>query len=186
MKTKFLERTLDFFKRKTNIYKYWTDLGLTIGEECEIYQNASFGSEPYLIEIGNKVRINRGVEFVTHDGGVWVLRNLDFEKNNFKINIDRLNEADLFGRIKIGNNVHIGTNAIIMPNVEIGNNSIIGCGAIVTRSIPDNSIAVGIPARVIESVQEYYEKNKENLDFTKKLSTNDKKKYLKNKYKIYS
>ena len=105
--------------------------GTKIGNNSEIYGDVSFGSEPYLIEIGNNVRIASGTKLITHDGGVWVLRNLNFPSN-----------LDLFGKIKIGNNVHIGMNCVIMPNVKIGNNCIIGCSAVVTKDIPDNSIAV--------------------------------------------
>lgn len=62
----------------------------------------------------------------------------------------------IFGKIEIGDNVHIGWNTIIMPNVSIGNNCVIGAGAVVTKSIPDNSVAVGVPARVIESIDEKF------------------------------
>lgn len=127
-----------------------------MGKNCEIYPDVEFGSEPYLIKIGDNVRITNGVRFVTHDGGVWVLRNMG------------LNNIDIFGRITIGNNVHIGWNAIIMPNVKIGNNCIIGAGAVVTRDIPDNSVAVGVPAHVVESIEEYKSKALEKCDFTKK------------------
>ena len=60
-----------------------------------------------------------------------------------------------FGPIVVKDNVHIGWNAIIMPGVTIGNNCVIGCGAVVTHDIPDNSIAVGVPAKVIKSTDEY-------------------------------
>lgn len=145
---------------------------LKIGNGCEVYDNVSFGSEPYLIEIGNNVRITKGVSFITHDGGVWVLR------NNGK-----LKDADIFRQIKIGNNVHIGINTIIMPGVCIGDNVIIGVGAIVTKDIPSNSIAAGVPAKVIKSLDEYYEKNKDNVDFTKQLNSKDKRKYLLQKFR---
>jgi len=52
--------------------------------------------------------------------------------------------------IKIGNNVWCGVNVTILSGVSIGNNCVIGAGAVVTNSIPDNSIAVGIPAKVIK------------------------------------
>lgn len=145
--------------------------GVIIGEGCEIYPNVSWGSEPYLIEIGNNVRITMGCKFVTHDGGVWTLRKMG-----------KLENADLFGKIKIGNNVHIGLDSIIMPGVTIGNNCIIGCGAIVTKNIPDNTIAVGVPARPIKSIEEYYKKAKENCDYTKNMSLKEKEMYLKKKY----
>ena len=91
--------------------------------------------------------------------------------------------ADLFGKIYISDNVHIGSNAIIMPNVHIGKNCIIGCGAIVTHDIPDNSIAVGVPARVIETIDDYKEKHINDFVFTKQMSKKNKKEYLLAKYK---
>lgn len=147
--------------------------GIKIGSGCEIFNDVEFGSEPYLITIGNNVRVTNGVKFVTHDGGIWVLRKMN-----------KLPDADIFARIKIGNNVHIGWNSIIMPNVTIGDNCIIGCGAIVTKSIPDNSIAVGIPAKVIKSIDEYYEQHKDSVDFTKHMLFDEKKKYLYEKFNL--
>lgn len=120
--------------------------GVTIGERCEIYRDVNFGSEPYLVKIGDHVRITSGVKFCTHDGGLWVLREM----------YDDMKKADHFGRIEIGNNVHIGWDATIMPNVKIGNNCIIGCGAVVTHDVPDNSVAAGVPAKVIKDVERYY------------------------------
>lgn len=53
---------------------------------------------------------------------------------------------------------------IILPGVIIGNNVIIGAGAVVAKDIPDNSVAVGVPARVIKTADEYLEKiKKESL-----------------------
>ena len=159
-------------KRFMNSVKYAKSIGVSIGNNCEIYRDVNWGSEPFLITIGDNVRITSGCKFVTHDGGVWVLRHLN---NDFK-------NADLFNPIKVGNNVHIGLNVIIMPGVTIGNNCIIGCGAIVTKSIPDNSIAVGIPARVIETIDEYKNKNIKRIDNTKQLDAKSKKEYLIKKY----
>ena len=154
-------------KRFGDPIKYARSLGVKIGNECEIYRDVHWGSEPYLISIGDQVRITSGVRFITHDGGVWVLR------NNGK-----LPNADIFGPISIGNNVHIGINAIIMPNVHIGNNCIIACGAIVTKDVPDNTIVGGIPAKKIKTIDEYYKKNKNNCDFVKSYSKEEKKQYL--------
>lgn len=161
----------NFFNRRAknkNPIKYWRKFGMKIGEGCEICSSADFGSEPYLISLGDHVRITFGVHFITHDGGVWVLRGMSGD----------LADIDLFGKIKVGNNVHIGSNATILPNVEIGDNCIIGCGAIVTKNIPSNSIAVGIPAKVIESINAYEAKHIEEFVHTKRLSPVAKKEYL--------
>lgn len=80
-----------------------------------------------------------------------------------------LAEMDRFGKIKIGDNCDIGMNATIMPGVTIGKNCIVGAGAVVTHDIPDSSVAVGVPARVIETVEEYMEKNKKDFLPTKGL-----------------
>ena len=89
---------------------------------------------------------------------------------------------DKVGPIEIGDNVYIGMGAYIMPNVKIGNNCIIGAGAIVTKSIPDNSVAVGIPAKVIESVNDYYMNCKDNLEDLNNMTSQEKQEYLKQKY----
>lgn len=54
--------------------------------------------------------------------------------------------------ITIGNNVWVGSGAIIMPGITIGNNSVIGAGSVVTRDIPANSLAYGVPAKVIKNL----------------------------------
>ena len=146
--------------------------GLCLGKDYYIHSRIDFGSEPYLITIGYHVRICAGVRFVTHDGGVWILRG----QNTFK-------DADVFGPIIIGNNVHIGNNVIIMPNVTIGDNVIIGCGAVVTKDVPSNSIVVGVPAKVIETLEEYKEKVQRKCVPTHSLRAKEKRNYLLNKYK---
>ena len=139
--------------------------GGKIGQNCEIYSSVLFGSEPYLIELGNNVRITEGVKFITHDGGLWTLRNM----------YEDMKKADFFGKITIKDNVHIGMNTVLMPGVPIGQNCVIGCGAVVTKDIPDNCVAVGVPAKVIESTEEYYSKKKAKVIMTKGLTGNKKR-----------
>lgn len=152
-------------RKRAELIKKW--YGVHIGSGCEVYKGVTFGSEAYLISIGDNVRITTGVKFCTHDGGMWVLRNM-------KIN----EQADLFGPIVVGSNVHIGWDAVIMPNVTIGNNCIIAIGAVVTHDVPDNSIVAGVPARVIRTIDEYYLKNKDRILETKGLSAEDKKRAI--------
>lgn len=152
----------DFLKRKGII---------SMGHGCEIYHQVEFGSEPYLISLGNKVRVTAGVKFITHDGGLWVIRNLDWNR-----------KADRMGKITIGDNVFIGLGAIIMPGVTIGTNVVVGAGSVVVKDIPDNSVFAGVPARYICSIEDYYKKNISNIDDTNQMSHEEKKKYFLRKF----
>lgn len=160
-------------------YPNWLrEQGVQIGEGCEIYKTAEFGSEPYLVTLGDHVRVNDHVFFSTHDGGCWVLRNMADQYGG------EFQNADCFGRIVVGNNVHIAHYVVILPGVTIGDNSIIGCGAVVTKDIPPNSVAVGVPARVIESIDEYAEKMRKKFVNTKNLNEEEKKAAIKKLFDI--
>ena len=147
---------------------YFRKKGIRIGENCDIYKNVVFGSEPYLISIGNNVRITRNVNFITHDGGLWVLRNLGMVNKN----------ADKYGRIVIKDNCNIGWNVTIMPGVTIGENCVIAAGAVVTKDVPPNSIVGGVPARMIEDIETYRAKIAPNLLDIRHFSPEQKKEYL--------
>ena len=122
---------------KTRI-RYWRRQGMRIGKNCLI-NNVNFATEPYLIEIGDHVAVAAGTDFITHDGAVWCFR-------------EEFKNADVFGKIKIGNNVFIGNNCTILPNTTIGDNSIIGAGSTVRGQFPDNSVIIGNPAKVVLSM----------------------------------
>lgn len=163
-----IQKVINRIQLHRNPINFWRSKGVQIGNDCEVYTSANFGSEPYLISIGNHVRINAGVQLITHDGGTWVLRE---KYKGFE-------DVDLIKPIRIGDNVHIGSNAIVFPGITIGNNCIIGVNAIVTHDIPDNSVAVGIPARVIENIDDYFNKHKEEFVHTKKMHSKQKREYL--------
>ena len=137
--------------------------GVKIGKNCDI-QDVSFGSEPYLIEIGNHVQITSGTRIFTHGGG-WVFR-------------EQHPKLDYFGKVIIKNNVYIGNNSMIMPGVTIGNDVIVGAGSIITKSIPDGSIVAGNPARIVGEIDDFGEKIKQYDVHSKGLTYNEKKKYL--------
>ena len=67
------------------------------------------------------------------------------------------------GRVDIGDNVFIGYGAIVLPNTRIGNNVIVGAGTVIAKDIPDNSIVVGNPCRVLCSYEQYISRNKKQL-----------------------
>jgi len=128
-----------------NPIKYAKKVGVNFRGNVHIYGKVGFGSEPWIINIGDNVYITDGVKFITHDGGTLLFR-------------DRVPDLEITKPITIGNNVYVGNNVIFLPGVTVGNNVVIGAGAVVSRSIPDNSLAVGVPARVIKTADEYFEK----------------------------
>ena len=157
---------------KNQFLKKLRKKGIKIGNNCEISRNVCFGSEPYLISIGDNVRITNGCKFFTHDGSLWVLRNLGKVDKN----------ADKIRPIKIGNNVNIGWNTMIMPGITIGDNVISGAGSIITKNVPSNSVVAGVPARIIETLDEYCDKVSNNLILTKGMNKEEKKAYLLSMY----
>lgn len=114
------------------------------------WQPRKYPSDPDLISIGNNVMLASGVSFVNHDIIHWMLEK-KYKKPIFPQNR---------GCIEIGDNVMIGANTIILPNVRIGSNVIIGAGSIVSKDIPDNSVAAGVPCRVIGKFEDLVEKRK--------------------------
>ena len=152
--------------------KYLRNQGALIGDRTRLNCSVNaFGSEPYLIMVGEDCLFSSGVCFFTHDGGIKVLSDLGFFDGK---------RMDIVAPIKIGNNVYIGTGAYILPGVTIGDNCIIGASAVVTRNIPRNSVAVGVPAHVIRTIDEYYQNamSKGYLHPTASLSPEEKKSYF--------
>lgn len=118
--------------------QYFRKQGMKIGDNCQI-DIMEFSTEPYLIEIGEHVGISQGTVFVTHDAGIRCFR-------------EEFPDDDIFGEIKLGDNVFVGANCTFLPNTFIGNNCIIGAGSVVRGRFPDNSVIVGNPARVLTNI----------------------------------
>lgn len=115
--------------------KYLRKHGMKVGDKCH-FNSMSFSTEPYLIELGRNVTIGAGCDLVTHDGAVRLFRN-------------EISDADIFGKIVIGNNVFIGINSTILPGTIIGNNCIVGAGSVLRGKFPDDSVIIGNPAKVV-------------------------------------
>lgn len=149
MKLKAIKKQL---MRKFNPLKYMKKVGINFPQNgVHIYGNVAWGTEPWIITLGNNVHITDGVKFITHDGGTLLFR-------------DKVPDLEITKPITLGDNVYIGNNVIILPGVNIGSNVVIGAGAVVSKDIPDNSLAVGVPAKVIKTADEYFEKlKKESL-----------------------
>lgn len=141
-------------------------VGVTIGNNIEFHGKLNTISiditRPSLVTIGSNISFNGYFNLITHDWGSYVLREVynDFIPSS--------------GRVTIGNNVVFGRNVTILKNVIIGDNCIIGNGSVVTKDIPSNSVAVGSPAKVVSTLDEYYKKRKakcidEALDYARSI-----------------
>lgn len=130
---------------KLNPVKYAKKIGVNIKGNVNIYGKVDWSTEPWIITLGSNVHITNGVKFITHDGGTLLFRKY-------------VSDLEITKPISVGNDVYMGNNVIILPGVTIGNKVVIGAGTIVTKDIPDNSVAVGVPARVIKTADEYFAK----------------------------
>jgi maltose O-acetyltransferase len=121
--------------------------GLKLGVNCYIVPSAKIdASFPWLISIGDNCTITENVIILSHDAST--KRDLGYSK---------------IGRVTIDNNVFIGAGAIILPNVHVGDNVIIGAGSVVRCDIPENSVAVGNPATVVCTKQEFIDSHSKKL-----------------------
>ncbi len=114
---------------------------------------------PQNISIGNRCRINTGT-YISGLGSLTIGNNILIGMNvvilttnhNFhKVNIPIYFQEFTSKKVNIGDDVWLGANSIILPGVSIGKGSVIGAGSVVTKNIPDYSIAVGNPAKVIKT-----------------------------------
>lgn len=67
--------------------------------------------------------------------------------------VSRVQGDEFAKKIKIGNNVWLGGGVIICPGVTIGDNTSIGAGSVVTKDIPNNVVAAGVPCKVIKKLE---------------------------------
>ncbi len=110
------------------------------------------------ITIGKNVFINSGCHFQDWGGinvgdGALIGHNVTIATINHGIPVSSRHD-NIPTAVTIGKNVWIGSNAVILPGVTVGGGSIIGAGAVVTKDVPENSIAVGVPARVTGSTEQ--------------------------------
>lgn len=172
MKGKRLWQTLKLYTIlepvKRTEYMRRNHIFASLGENCSI-EDRIVPLYAKCIRIGNNVRLASHVLFVTHDVSHFVV-------NSWMKTIrgDALLQEKI-GCIDIGNNVFVGTNTTILYDVKIGNNVIIGAGSVVNRDIPDNSVAVGVPARVICSFDEFVEKRKKDALYPSGVATSNQR-----------
>lgn len=133
---------------------YLRKLGVSIGDDCTFYAPSQSPIDiqyPWMVTIGNHVRITAGVKILTHDYSWSVLKLMPEHEGEI---------LGACGHVKIGNNVFIGRGTIIIRNVTIGDNVIIGAGSVVTKDCESNGVYAGNPARRITDVESFYQKRK--------------------------
>lgn len=149
-----LSKVFSYFSKKIacmiNPKKYYEKIGVKIGKGTRFYTHDPdiFSSEPWVVSIGERCSITGGCKFLTHDGGTLTLSK------------DEGGDFVLVGKITVGNNVYFGYRTIILPGVKIGDNVIIGAGSVVTKDIPSNCVAVGVPCKPVKTRDEYIKKVK--------------------------
>ena len=105
---------------------------------------------PKMIKLHNNVNLAADVTLITHDVSDNMINNTEYVKGK------RLPEK--IGCIEIMDNVFVGEGSSILYDVRIGPNVIIGAGSMVTKDIPANSVAAGVPARVIGTFEDFVSK----------------------------
>jgi len=147
--------------------------GVRFGSNCH-FRTKRFGSEPYLIKVGDNFKTAGNVQFITHDGSVYVLRNLHEKYKNI----------DCFAPIIAGNNIFVGYGTTILPGTVIEDNVIIGAGSLVRGTLKSNSVYSGVPVKYICSVDEYIDKNEDKFINTKHLSSKEKRAVLEKMFSL--
>ena len=130
---------------------------VSIGRGClikeAVYLRAGPGGK---ITLGDRVAINSHTRIYGH-GGVTIGDDTQLGPGVTITTTDHDFANDLEARfipVTMGQRVWVGANVTILPGVEIGDHAVIGAGAVVSKSIPARAVAVGVPARVIKTVDD--------------------------------
>lgn len=91
------------------------------------------------VTLGDRVFLGTGVSLITAT-----------HETSLQSRRDNIEYAE---PITVGDDCWIGANVTVLPGVTIGKGCTIGAGAVVTKDVPDYSVAVGVPARVIKKVE---------------------------------
>jgi maltose O-acetyltransferase len=137
----FITKILNLIKGDLNLKKL-KKRGLKVGVNFKaIGQNIIDPTHCWHIEIGDNVVMAPRAHILAHDASTY-----------FLVGYTRV------ANVRIGNNVFLGANSIVLPGVTVGDNVVVGAGAVVTNDIPSNSVVAGNPAKVLSTIDEY--KNK--------------------------
>lgn len=159
-----------FWIKSKDYADYLRKKGICIGKGTYFFGPATTEIDiqrPWMLSIGEYCKITGGVKILCHDYSRSVLR---------RVYGEIIGEA---AETKIGNNVFIGVNSIILMGSHIGDNVIIGAGSVVSGTIQDNVVVAGNPARVIRTLDEHYK-------IRKRKTIQEAKLWVHNFYKMYN
>jgi acetyltransferase-like isoleucine patch superfamily enzyme len=112
--------------------------GISIGKDCFISLGAKLDTCSGKIIIGDRCEITHGCIILAHDA---IAKRIDRNRQGI-------------GTVRLGNDVFLGVNSVVLQNVTIGDNSIIGAGSVVTQDVPPNVVVAGNPAKIIRRLSE--------------------------------
>lgn len=131
---------------------FWCDYGYNIQVGENFYSNHNL----VILDAG-------GVSF---GDNVFIAPDCGFHTSGHPIDLGRRNKGLEYAYpIKVGSNVWIGAGVHVMPGVTIGDNVVIGGGSLVIKNIPDNSVAVGNPCKVIRQITDKDKETSFDRDF---------------------
>ena len=144
---KLIRKILEYLRGEPQHLEKLLKRGLKVGKNFHRMGGVVVDpSHCYHITIGDNVTLAPRVHILAHDASTYKF-------------IGKTRAAN----VTIGNDVFVGAGAIILPGVHIGNRVVIGAGSIVTHNIPDNSVAVGNPAKVVCSLDDYIAKEQAKM-----------------------
>lgn len=137
----------DQIGKGTRIWQYCVVLaGAKIGSECNICSHCFIEND---VIIGNRVTVKSGVQLwdgLRIEDDVFIGPNVTFTNDSFPRS---KHYPDSFPRTIVRSGASIGGGATILPGISIGRSAMVGAGAVVTKSVPDNAVVVGNPARIV-------------------------------------
>ena len=135
----------------TNIWQFCVVFSnCTIGDNCNICSHCLIEND---VKIGNNVTIKCGVQIwdgIEIEDDVFIGANVTFTNDKYP---KSKNPDWTLLRTKICKGASIGAGSTILPGITIGTNAIVGAGSVVTKSIPDNELWLGNPARFVRKIE---------------------------------
>ena len=135
----------------TNIWQFCVVFSnCTIGDNCNICSHCLIEND---VKIGNNVTIKCGVQIwdgIEIEDDVFIGANVTFTNDKYP---KSKNPDWTLLRTKICKGASIGAGSTILPGITIGTNAVVGAGSVVTKSIPDNELWLGNPARFVRKIE---------------------------------